>query len=556
MVTVFTGPSGAGKSTQINAFVSYMLGGDIDDTARLIMIDDSKAKQSSSVTQLVTCYRLRPLTAEFQGKTLIIVDTPGYADTRGPERDAFVTAAMSDFFETVFHVNSVNLVCKADEVRTNTIKPVTSYVFSLLAKDVKSSLRTLYTFGDGGQVLAHNTLLELKWPVSNGEVHINNAAFTVSPLDDKFTTSKNRANWYDMIRGQRQLCLMVLKMTPVPTSGCAAVTRQRIALEDKCKQAEQNISDTATNAMVVMLQLKTFALGMGLPKDAEMEVETVTVKATNTPQGQYTTLCRDCNITCHEDCAYKDDDQKKDCSAMTNGYCTFCKNKCKWDRHTNHWSILRNVTGKKIVRQQEIIDNWAEGEKTKESALLGMLKEYLKEQDDLRGKMAELAKLNAKLAEDALQHDSSALLKYVEDLIGIAKSQTNIDGYLTQLQTARKTLVLLSEIEKHSNTGAPLAQDLTVLVEIMQDVRNEMSRRISLTVAEREFEEGKPSRLYNTLYARLPDHIQRKVPRPLLEETSRSAGALYKENLRAVVNLVHEILKDGGVVAALATSPK
>ncbi|KAF5591195.1 neoverrucotoxin subunit beta [Fusarium pseudoanthophilum] len=554
VVTVFTGPTGAGKSTQINAFVSYMLGGDIDDTVRLILIDDSQASQSSSVTQLVTCYRLRPLTAEFQGKTLIIVDTPGYADTRGPERDAFVTAAMSDFFQTVSHVNAVNLVCKGTETRTNIIKPVTSYVFSLFAKDVKSSLRTLYTFGDGLRLLAHDTLIELKWPVSNGEIHINNAAFTLSPQDNRLATYRD--NWYNMIRGQRQLCLMVLKMTPVPTKGSAAVTRQRIALEEKCKLAEKNISDTATNAMVVMMQLKFFSVGLGLPKDAMMEVDQVSVETTNAPEGQYTTFCRDCKITCHEDCAYKNDDQKKDCSAMTNGYCTYCENKCKWDRHTNYWSIFRRVTSKKLVRQQQIIDEWAKGEKTKESAILGMLNEYLQKQGDLRDKMAELAKLNAKLAEDALQHDSSALLKYVEDLIGTAKSQSNREGYVTQLETARKTLALLSELEKHSSTGEPLAQDLTVLVEIMQDIRNEMDRRLLLDVPQRELEETKPSRLYNTLYAKLPDHIQRKVPKPLPEQTSRSTGALYKENLQSVVTLIHEILKDGGVVAALAAGPK
>ncbi|KAG9496544.1 hypothetical protein J7337_011320 [Fusarium musae] len=554
VVTVFTGPTGAGKSTQINAFVSYMLGGDIDDTVRLILIDDSKANQSSSVTQLVTCYRLRPLTAEFQGKTLIIVDTPGYADTRGPERDAFVTAAMSDFFQTVYHVNTVNLVCKGDETRTNIIKPVTSYVFSLFAKDVKSSLRTLYTFGDGLRLLAHDTLIELKWPVSNGEMHINNAAFTLSPLDNRL--AGYRDNWYSMIRGQRQLCLMVLKMTPVPTKGSAAVTRQRIALEEKCKLAEKNISETATNAMLVMMQLKVFSVGLGLPKDAMVEVDTKSVETTNAPEGQYTTFCKDCTITCHEDCAYKNDDQKKDCAAMVNGYCTFCQNKCKWDRHTNYWSIFRNVTIKKWVRQQEIIDKWAEGEKTQESAILNMLKDYLQTQGDLRDKMSELAKLNAKLAEDALQHDSSALLGYVRDLIGTAKSQPNVEGYITQLETARKTLALLSELEKHSSTGAPLAQDLTVLVEIMQDIRNEMDRRLLLKVSERELEESKPSRLYNTLYAKLPDHIQQKVPKPLPEQTSRSTGALYKENLQSVVALIHEILKDGGVVAALAAGPK
>lgn len=81
IVAVFTGPSGAGKSTQINAFVSYLLGGEVDDPARVLLIDDRKFKQSASVTQLVTCFRIRPFAPVFGNKTLMIVDTPGYGDS-------------------------------------------------------------------------------------------------------------------------------------------------------------------------------------------------------------------------------------------------------------------------------------------------------------------------------------------------------------------------------------------------------------------------------------------------------------------------------------------
>jgi hypothetical protein len=47
----------------------------------------------------------------------------------------------------------------------------------------------------------------------------------------------------------------------------------------------------------------------------------------------------------------------------------------------------------------------------------------------------------------------------------------------------------------------------------------------------------------------------KKAPQPLKTESLMSKGALYEENLKAVVSLVELVLKDGGVVAALAATP-
>lgn len=161
VVVVFAGTSGHGKSTQINAFISYLLSGEVDDLARIFVIDDCSAKQSESVTQIVTYFRIRPLSSLFQGKTLLIVDTPGYGDSWGVERDAFVTTTMSEFFKTVDHVNAIILTYRPNEVRNTVLSPVSTYVFSLFAKDVRSCLRTVYTFSDAGSPLADGALQQL-----------------------------------------------------------------------------------------------------------------------------------------------------------------------------------------------------------------------------------------------------------------------------------------------------------------------------------------------------------------------------------------------------------
>lgn len=55
--TVFTGASGVGNRTQIHAFASFLLGGDADESARILLIDDRDLTQYESVAQLLTCFR-------------------------------------------------------------------------------------------------------------------------------------------------------------------------------------------------------------------------------------------------------------------------------------------------------------------------------------------------------------------------------------------------------------------------------------------------------------------------------------------------------------------
>ena len=549
IVAVFTGASGAGKSTQINAFVSYLLGGEVDDLARILLIDDRGLKQSESVTQLVTCFRIRPLAPVFDGKTMLIVDTPGYGDSRGISRDAFVTAAMSEFFGTVSHVNSIIFVCKANEVRTTLLAPVSTYVFSLFAKDVQNCLRTVYTFSDGAKPQAQGALQELKWPVENGEVSVNNSAFTLD-VKGSDVDAKTREQWIESVKSQFILQSMLLKMTPVPTKGSAEVTKKRMKLEEKCQLAEKKIKQTATDAQRIIAQLSTLSIAIGAAPDQQVAHSYWKVSQRPVPEGKFTTLCLTCQFTCHEICEYGDDNQKADCIAMTNGKCTMCKDKCPWTAHKNAQWILYSEEITEMITPKELIKKWNETNNTLEGVLIKLLDDYLKQQDTLRMDMRDLADLNDQLNATALLHDSTGLINYVDMLIKTAKTQNAPAEYLIQLNTARNTLQLLSEF-KHKNK--PVGQDLQILVAVLKDVRSEMDRRMRLTAEDRAAEERKPCSLYNDLRQKLPLDLMEKAPPPLQTESAASKGALYEENLKVVVTLVQLVLKDGGVVAALAS---
>ncbi|EFX00284.1 fibronectin, type 3 [Grosmannia clavigera kw1407] len=264
IVVVFVGSRGHGKSTEINAFVSYLLGGEPDDAARVLVIDDNSNGSSHNgkwVTQIVTCYRIRPLSPLFEGKTLLVVDTPGYGDARGVERDAFVTAAMYELFKEVKHINAVLLTVRAGENRASVLGPVATYVGSLFAKNVQRCLRTVYTFSDAGAPPARRALQELlpPWPVASGEAEVNNAAFALEL--DSANRDKIRDWWPMSVRGQQDLMRMLLGMSPVFTAASASVTVSRLAFEAECAFVEKKLIRTAGAAQSVLFGLDTFVSG-------------------------------------------------------------------------------------------------------------------------------------------------------------------------------------------------------------------------------------------------------------------------------------------------------
>jgi len=544
MIVVFTGASGHGKSTQINAFISYLFGAAVDDAARIMTIDDRSANQTASVTQYVTCYRIRPFSPLFGGKTLLVIDTPGYADTRGLDRDNFVTAAMKDLFDTIKHVNAIVMTCKANETRTVTLKPVTAFIFQLFAKNVRNCLRTVYTFSDGGAPQAQGALKELFWPIENGEIEVNNSAFTI--VIDKNNASKMRELWAQSQKGQVQLMATLLRMTAVTTKESSEVTTKRIDLEQKCREAEKNIFETANDARQLIAQLEALAGAIGMPPESTIDIyEDVSVQKDLQPN-QFTTLCLNCNYTCHEICAYSDDKDKINCEAMTNGKCTRCKGHCSWDRHRNAKYMIKTEKVKKTIVPKDLIKKWNTNNNTLEGGVLGALEKYAKLQTNLTTEMTNLAALTEEVMSIALLHEPGALIKYVESLIATARSSGKMPPeQIAQLITAKNTLLILEQVKQRGKSSSLESQ---TLLEVFERVKTEMKRRKDLESEVRLEEEKKPSSLYNDLRDKLPDYVKKKAPAAL------SKNALYPENLRSVVLLIKLMLSDGTIVAAI-TAP-
>ena len=71
-------------------------------------------------------------------------------------------------------------------------------------------------------------------------------------------------------------------------------------------------------------------------KNFTYTVEEQVIEAEPNEPGSYTTNCLTCNMACHENCPFPNDESRRKCPAMdNNGYCKVCPMHCSWDMHKN-----------------------------------------------------------------------------------------------------------------------------------------------------------------------------------------------------------------------------
>ena len=304
-IIMFVGETGSGKTTQINAFVSFLCGGDLNDSHRILLVDDRNLDQSKSITRYITVYRIRPLAESFCRKTFYIIDTPGYGDTesleRGLDRDQFITASMGVMFETLPKINTIVLACKSDETRaTAGITAVVTNIFQLFAKNVHHCLRTILTFSNVGTSPAISVLKSLEWPVdSTTLVEVNNSAFRIAGAENS-KDPKVRSWWKLSMEGQLEVAKMLRSMEAVPTAQSAQVTHNRISLSETCTLVEKQVLRTANDTANLLRNLDAISNAIGASPGEKVEVKSTDVQPKPVANGKHTTLCTNCNYTCRK----------------------------------------------------------------------------------------------------------------------------------------------------------------------------------------------------------------------------------------------------------------
>ena len=157
-VLIVVGATGAGKTTLINGMINYIYKVDWNDDFRFkLVVDEGKESQAKSQTTWITAYTFYKVADSPIDYTLTIIDTPGFGDTSGLQRDKEITEQIRKMFTSkgtysIDQLDGIGFVVQASGARlTHTQQYIYDSILSIFGKDVSENIFIMTTFADGQQ---------------------------------------------------------------------------------------------------------------------------------------------------------------------------------------------------------------------------------------------------------------------------------------------------------------------------------------------------------------------------------------------------------------------
>ena len=123
------GATGSGKTTLINGMINFILNVHWEDDFRFRLINEPEKTQAHSQTDLVTAYDLFHMKGSRVDYSLTIVDTPGFGDTRGLERDKKILEQIRQYFSRPEGIQQLEAVCFVVQASLPRLTPTQIYIF-------------------------------------------------------------------------------------------------------------------------------------------------------------------------------------------------------------------------------------------------------------------------------------------------------------------------------------------------------------------------------------------------------------------------------------------
>lgn len=455
--TILTvGATGSGKSTLINAMVNYMLGVQWDDSFRFKLIDEpAEVSQAHSQTQLITTYDLYQVKGSRLDYSLTVVDTPGFGDTQGVEKDRKIMEQIQTYFGCKDGIQQLEAVCFVVQSSLPRLTATQKYIFesilSIFGQDIKDNVRLMVTFSDNAVPPVLDAVKEAGIPMSTDPVtklpshhKFNSSVFFMSNLKDKMTNEFNQTYFDLAVQGFNRFFDDLSKMETKSLTLTREVLDERKRLDALVEglQLRTQLKLTRVDELEQMKKILASKQDqMEANKDFEFEVEILVPKATDISRtGQFTTNCSRCVSTCHFPCRQASDDNKSKCSVMDQktGKCIVCK--CPWNIHYNQ-KYRYELVQEKVKRSSEAIRKQyedAQKEAVTNQQLLDHIQREIKEKENELDKLMKATIPCIQRLEDiALQPHSFSATEYI-DLMITTEEKDHRQGYQQRIVTLRK----------------------------------------------------------------------------------------------------------------------
>ncbi|XP_035772489.1 uncharacterized protein LOC102799678 [Neolamprologus brichardi] len=456
------GATGAGKTTLINGMINYILGVKWEDPYRFKLVDEGElTSQSESQTSEVTVYKINHQQGFEIEFSLTIVDTPGFGDTRGIEKDREIVEQLRNLFTAQGGVSEIDAVCFVAQAALARLTPTQKYVFdsvlSIFGKDVAENIRVLVTFADGQRppVLEAINAAGVPCPKSKDELPVhfkfNNSALFAnnkSAVAESISDDDEEEGGFDKMfweMGTKSMKRFFAALNKIETK---SLTLTQEVLRER-KQLEISVENLQEQVKLGLAKLEEIKETSEKIKEYEAEISRnenfefeVTVKKPFqediSGSGNYITNCQQCHVTCHYPCAIPNDADKRGCAAIgSNGYCTVCSGKCIWNVHFNQKYKWGYKDVKEKVTKKDLQEKYlkATGEKMTVQALVDKLNaEYKRLQADVVKLMERSSKCLNRLKEIALKPNPLSTPEYIDMLIEGEKSEGK-EGWKRRVQS-------------------------------------------------------------------------------------------------------------------------
>ena len=249
-VLLAVGQTGSGKTTFLNALYNYIMGVEYSDPFRVKLVDEKINKNlTQSQTKWVTAYTIHHQPWFKIDYTLTIIDTPGFGDTEGVQRDEYIRDQIGKFFSSaerfqIDHIDMVGFVAKSSETRLSPVeKYIMESVMSLFGKDIKENLCMLLTFSDVNKPSILASLAELRVP-HRTYFKFNNAAILDCRKDDEDDFTLGQFLWLATFKSFGQIMQEMSKIEPKTFNLSEEVLAARQTLEKMAQKIKENIFKT------------------------------------------------------------------------------------------------------------------------------------------------------------------------------------------------------------------------------------------------------------------------------------------------------------------------
>ena len=496
-VIMVLGATGAGKTTLINGMTNYLLGVEWEDEFRFKLIVDegdtetsSDTAQAHSQTKWITSYTFHHQKGSPLPYTLTIIDTPGFGDTGGLERDRRITEQIKELFsmpppECIDHLNAIGFVTQSSLARlTPTQKYIFDSILAVFGKDIASNIFMMATFADGGDPPVKAAIKAANIP-SCDLFKFNNSSLYAgcSDMFGKMFWEMGLKSFEKFFAHLKSVETRSLKLT-------RQVLDEREQLEAIIHgllpqiKAIMSTMDELQQEEKILEKLKLEASDLE-SKEFTYTVTTIHQRKRELEAGEYVTNCFQCNRTCHYPCRLPDDDSKWGCAAMNwpeaqeSSVCQVCPGGCEWQKHRNNTFRIEDYEEEEERTLDDLLKRF-ETVKSDKNAVKTTVDKINKKVENLKQEVfrmiCDAQQTLARLDEIALKPNPLNQLDYIDLLIESEKQEckSGFKQRLVYLQEARCNAEVIFQIKE----GKKAKQDTPPwLMETFQKAREKREKK-------------------------------------------------------------------------------